>query len=315
MRKVFVIAFSTLSVCLNPVIHADTIILNDGKKLEGVITEEGSDYYKIKVKIVTIKLNKDTVKEVKKLSAEENLLNLGNQYLASKNLDAALEQYERALQANADYQPAKEAISKIKKSKEEEEAKKRAALGPKEKETLEKGEKINSELGVTIGSSEGRIIIVSVAAGSNAEDAGIKGKDEIRQINELDAKGKSPDEINDYLAKSEISAYTFLIQRECELMRKKIDYQKNSFVGVGLFLDTSGNDLVISSIIVGEPADLAGLKSKDRVISIDGKPVSGISVDDAALLTGGPESSKLKIVIQRPVVLERKAPAAPSEPR
>jgi len=74
--------------CFNPIVHADTITLNDGRKLEGVITEEGSDYYKLKIKIGTITLSKDTVKEINKLSAEENLLNLGNQYLASNNLDA-----------------------------------------------------------------------------------------------------------------------------------------------------------------------------------------------------------------------------------
>jgi len=135
------------------------------------------------------------------------------------------------------------------------------------------------------------------------------------QINDVKTDGKSLDEITDYLTKGENTGYSFVIQRECELTRKTIDYQKHSFVGVGLFLDAAGNDLVINSVVVGEPSDLAGLKSKDKVISIDGKPASGMSVDEAANLIGGPESSKLKIVIQRSVELERKVPAPPSEPR
>lgn len=167
-------------------------------------------------------------------------------------------------------------------------------------------ENVKSGFGLTIESSGTRTILATVISGGKAEIIGLKPKDEIIRINDMDAKGKSLDEITDYLSKSENTAFAFLIQRECELTRKKINYQKHSFVGVGIFLDAVGNDLVINSVIVGEPADLAGLKSKDKVVSIEGKPALGMSVDDAANLIGGPESYKLKIAIQRSVELERK---------
>ena len=308
MRRIFVLLFAVcvLGVCLWPVAHTDTIIFKDGRKIEGVITEEGDDYYNVKIKIGMMKINKDTIAEIKKLSAEENLVNMGNQYIASNNFDAAVEQYKKALQANANYQPAKDALAKVEKIKGEAEAKKRKELEQKEREAAEKREKIKNGFGLMLDSAEGRTVLIGITPGGNAEAVGLKPKDEIMQINDMGMQGKSLDETAYYLTKSENTTFTFLIQRECELTRKKIDYQKHSFVGVGIFLDAAGKDLLINSIIVGEPADLAGLKSKDKVISIDGKSVSGMSVDDAAALISGAESSKLKILIQRSVELERK---------
>ena len=308
MRKIFVFVFAVCvsGVCFKPLVHADTIILNNGRKIEGTITEEGKDYYNVKIKIGTMKVNKDMVAEIKKLSAEENLVNLGNQYLVSNNFDAAIEQYKKALRTNADYQPAKDALAKAEKIKGEAEAKKKGELEQKEREAAEKKDKVKSGFGFTIDSSGGRIMLSDVVSGGKAEAVGLKPKDGIIQINDMGTSGKSLDEITDYLANSDNTTFAFLVQRECELTRKKIDYQKHSFVGVGIFLDAAGDNLLINSIIVGEPADLAGLKSKDRVISIDGKPVSGMSVDEAAALISGDESSKLKIVIQHSVELERK---------
>lgn len=308
MRKflAFVFAFYILSVFPTHTALADTIILNDGRKIKGTITEEGSDYYKVKIKIGTMKINKGMVKEIKKLAAEENFLILGNQYLASNNLDAAIEQYRKSLRANPDYQPAKDALAKAEKMKSDVEAKKKAELEERQRQIAERMEKVKKGFGFTIESSDGRIILSGVAADSKADAAGLKAADEIIRINDLETKGKSADEITGYLTEGENRAYSFTIQKECELIRKKINYQKHSFVGVGVFVDSAGDDLVINSVIVGEPADLAGLKSKDRIISIDEKPVSGMSVDEASDLIGGPESSKLRMVIQRSVELERK---------
>lgn len=308
MRKIFIFSFAAcvFAACFGPVVPADTIILKDGRKIEGIVIEEGNDAYTVKIKIGTMKLNKDTVREIKKSPAEENFLNLGNQYLASNNFEAAIEQYSKALQANANFQPAKDGLEKAEKLKAEAEAKRSNELKKKDRESSENKDKAKSGFGFTIQSYGNRIILANVASGGKAEAVGLKPKDEIIRINDMDTEGKSVDEITGYLAKSENTAFTFLVQRDYELTRKRIDYQKHSFVGVGIFLDVSGDNLVINSVIVGEPADLAGLKSKDKVVSIEGKPSSGMSVDDAANLIGGSESSKLKIVIRRSVELERK---------
>lgn len=289
-----------------PSAKADTIVLNDGRKIEGIVTEESTDFYNIKIKIGAVKIKKETVKEIKRLSAEENCLNLGDQYLASGNLDAALEQYNKALEANPYSQAAKDSIAKIEELKAEAEAEKKTRLEQKEKDAAQKKEKIERGFGFKLETADGRLTVKEVIAGNAGEAVGIRAKDEIVQIDNTQTKGKSLEEITDYLTKPENVTYAFLIQRENELTRKKIGYQKGSFVGVGIFLEASDDLLTVNSVMIGEPADLAGIKSKDRVVSIDGKKTAGMSVDDAAALISGTESSKVKVTIQRPVELERK---------
>lgn len=303
---IFAVVLCLLTAWPGPSSWADIIIMNDGRKIEGVVASEGADYYDVKIKIGTMRLKKDTVKEVKIMSQEDNLMNLGNQYLASKKYDAALEQYNKALLINPSSQAVMGAIAKAKNLKDEAEAAKTAEADKKQKEAIEKQGRIGKGFGLNLISSDGRVVIEDVVAGSSADALGIKAGDQIIQISDLPVKGKTVEEIADYLYNPEITSFAFLIQRESDLTRKKIDYQKHSFVGVGIFLDTSGKDLVINSVIVGESADLAGLKSKDKVVSIEGKDTKGMSVDDAAVVIGGAEATKVKVTVQRSVELERK---------
>ena len=280
---------------------ADTFILNDGRKIEGIVIDENADRYNVKIKIGTIRIGKDTVKEIRRLPPEENFLNLGNQLLASGKPGAAVEQYKKALQVNPDYQPAREAFIKAEKLKNDAEEKKKTLLEQSKREGLDK---IKYDLGLTIDPSGGRMIITGVSG--KAEAVGLKPGDQIVQVNDLKAEGKPIEDTIKYLARDESAVYIFTIQREYELERKKIDYQKRSLTGVGMFLDSSDNGFVINGILVGEPADIAGLKTKDKVISINGRLLSGMSIDEAAGLINGSESSKLKITIQRSMELERK---------
>ncbi len=306
---VSVISAVTVSLVLfgvKPPACADTLILKDGRKIEGLILAEQQDCYIVKIRIGTTKVNKAMVKKIDRLSSEENFVNFGNQFLDSKNYDAALEQYKKALDVNPEFQPAKDAMAKVEKIKKELEEKRLAELEKKKKELEEKKDAVEKGFGFRLDVSNDQLRIISVSADSGAETGGLKRNDRIIQINDRPTKGKSLEENIDCLAKGESTFYNFLVQREVELTRKKINYQKHTFVGVGIFLDVAGNDLIVNSVIVGEAADMAGLKPRDKAISINGKPTAGLSVNDAAELIGGAELSTVTLVIQRSVEIERK---------
>lgn len=74
----------------------------------------------------------------------------------------------------------------------------------------------------------------------------------------------------------------------------------NSFSGVGaqLGLDKDGNLEVIAPID-GLPADKAGLKAKDIIITINGVDTTGMSIDDAVSRIRGPKGSDVKLQIVR----------------
>jgi C-terminal processing protease CtpA/Prc len=311
MKKGLAFVIFTLAVSIfltggEPRIYADTIILKDGRRIEGLILAEQQDCYIVKIKIGTTKVEKAMIEKIDRLSSEENFLNFGNQYLDSKNYDSALEQYKKALDINPDYQPAKDAVAKVEKIKKEIEEQKRAEMEKKKKEFEEKKAAAEKGFGFRLDIANDQLKIISVNADSGAEAAGLKQNDQIIQINNQLTKGESLEKIINLLVKGESTSYHLLAQREVELTRKKIDYQKHTFVGVGIFLDVAGNDLIVNSVIVGEPADLAGLRPRDKVISINGKPTAGVSVNDAAELIGGTELSNVTLVIQRSVDIERK---------
>lgn len=74
----------------------------------------------------------------------------------------------------------------------------------------------------------------------------------------------------------------------------------NSFSGVGaqLGLDRDGNIQVIAPID-GLPADKAGLKAKDIIVTINDVSTSGMSIDEAVKRIRGPSGTEVKLQVVR----------------
>lgn len=79
-----------------------------------------------------------------------------------------------------------------------------------------------------------------------------------------------------------------------------VNQLNNSFAGIGARLskDSDGN-LVIAEPLKGYPAEQAGLKAQDIIISVDGKDVTRLTLDDAISKIRGPEGTKVKIEVVR----------------
>jgi len=71
-----------------------------------------------------------------------------------------------------------------------------------------------------------------------------------------------------------------------------------SGIGAKLELDEDKN-VVIAAPLAGSPAEAAGLRAKDILISIDGKSAYGLSVNDAVKKVRGEKGTKVKLTILR----------------
>lgn len=69
--------------------------------------------------------------------------------------------------------------------------------------------------------------------------------------------------------------------------------------GVGMQIGMRDNKLVIIAPLENTPAEKAGLKSDDEIVSIDGKSTKGLSVKEAADMIRGRKGTKVKILIRR----------------
>ena len=70
-------------------------------------------------------------------------------------------------------------------------------------------------------------------------------------------------------------------------------------VGIQISLDEVTNQIVVVSPIEGTPAFLAGIKPKDIIVSIDGKPIDGLSIDSTVKLIRGKKGTKVELGIIR----------------
>uniref|UniRef100_UPI003899600C lmo1851 family serine protease n=1 Tax=Cytobacillus massiliigabonensis TaxID=1871011 RepID=UPI003899600C len=76
----------------------------------------------------------------------------------------------------------------------------------------------------------------------------------------------------------------------------------SSFEGIGAEIQEKEGSIVIVSPIKGSPAEKAGLKPNDKVVSVDGKSLQGMSSSEAVLLIRGEKGTKVELSIMRPGV-------------
>jgi carboxyl-terminal processing protease len=78
----------------------------------------------------------------------------------------------------------------------------------------------------------------------------------------------------------------------------------SSFEGIGAEIQEKDGHIMIVSPIKGSPAEKAGLKPNDVILSVDKKSLQGMSSTEAVLLIRGKKGTKVELTIQRPGVEE-----------
>lgn len=84
--------------------------------------------------------------------------------------------------------------------------------------------------------------------------------------------------------------------KEAETFATQLD---GEFQGIGAEIGMKDEKLTVIAPLAGTPADRAGLKAKDWIISIDGVDTSNMTVDDAVSHIRGPKGTAVKLLIVR----------------
>lgn len=74
----------------------------------------------------------------------------------------------------------------------------------------------------------------------------------------------------------------------------------SSFEGIGAEIQEKDGHIVIVSPIKGSPAEKAGLKPNDMILSVNGKSLQGMNSSQAVALIRGKKGTKVELSIQRP---------------
>jgi carboxyl-terminal processing protease len=70
-------------------------------------------------------------------------------------------------------------------------------------------------------------------------------------------------------------------------------------VGLQIALNSQSGKLEVVAPIAGSPADKAGIKSRDRIVKIEGVSTENLTLDEAATKMRGPSGSLVTLVIER----------------
>lgn len=89
----------------------------------------------------------------------------------------------------------------------------------------------------------------------------------------------------------------FLTPRELADVYSQIE---GNFVGLGVELKAQDGSLLIVRVIPGSPAEAAGIRANDRIVSVDGRATAEISTGEAADLLQGPAGSTVRIGVVSP---------------
>ncbi len=95
-----------------------------------------------------------------------------------------------------------------------------------------------------------------------------------------------------------LDPYTdYIDPRQSERVRENF---AGRFQGIGVQFDIIADSITVISAISGGPSDQLGIRSGDRIISIDGDDAVGFSQEDVLNTLRGPKGSKVRVGIIRP---------------
>ncbi len=106
------------------------------------------------------------------------------------------------------------------------------------------------------------------------------------------------DAIRDMLSNLDDPYTRFLDPKEFNQMRIDTSGELTG-VGIQIVKDKESDSLIIISPIEGTPAYEAGIKAKDKILSIDNVSTKGLNIEDAVKLIRGKKGTKVKLEILR----------------
>lgn len=74
---------------------------------------------------------------------------------------------------------------------------------------------------------------------------------------------------------------------------------KGTYSGIGIYIGMKDTQLTVISPIPGTPAAKEGLKPKDKILAIEGKPTKDMALEQAVSLIRGKQGTKVKLSIMR----------------
>lgn len=302
-------------------LYADTVQLKDGRELKGLIVEKHEDRIILNTEKGETPVLKNTIQNISYDDPERNFLQIGEAHEAAGHWGEALAYYERALEANPDFEDAKKATVRVRNrvwsrsiAGPKSEIERRQALydlwgqgGPSEsfskKETHGPKTLLHEGLGVELESGGDWVQLAQVFPKKDAASAGLKKNDRVVAMDGMSMRYLSPDVVQEKFLSPRYSNFTLEFERDCALM--KTGFEKE-FAEFGLVLQLEYQGVVVQSVKKASFADKAGLKAQDLLTAVNGNSIRYLPLAKLMPVIVGAKNDAVILSVRRSVILTRR---------
>ncbi|MBN1353105.1 MAG: PDZ domain-containing protein [Candidatus Omnitrophica bacterium] len=290
--------------------------MRQGEEIKGIVVEEYSDRIVLSTYEGEKTIMKDAIRQIVYDLPEQNLVKLGDAFVARHDLEKAYFFYDKALKVNPDYEIAsikrnyvagylfrrsrERKLEDVKRMQAAEEWTKSAVAG-KAEESADK--KLNDEIGITIAMDGGRAKIADVRKGSPAYLAGLRKNDVL-----VSAWGRltgymKKEDIENLLMEHGPGEIRIEIERKF-VVNKALTPAALDYVSlIGGKFDMLIDGLTLVDVKEGGPCETAGLKKDDLIMAINGAPTRYMPLARAIKIVKRQDNKKVVFLARRSLTI------------
>ena len=300
-------------------LFADTVVINTGKKIKGLVVDEYSDRITLSTSDGEEDILRQDIERIEYDAPEQNFMQLGRSYDEKAWYDKAAFYYKKAMEVNPNYKEAREAYlaSHSKMWRQEEKMTKKelerqnmvmdwwrnrnkeSVSQAKDKELL-----LKKILGFSLSEKNGVFTIDEAVPYSSAAKAGLKKGDLLVGIWGKLIRYSNMKEVLEELLGPKYSEVKVLIEKDISLELEDNISQLYKDLEISLGFEYEG--LVVKDVAAESKGASAGFKKGDYVIAIDKNITRYLPLDSIiALINSAKNNKDIVFTIRRKVNLRR----------
>ncbi len=297
---------------------ADTIHLKDGKEVKGLVVEQHADRLIMSTEKGEVPVMISTIREVEYDDPAQSFFQLGKAREVDNKLGEALAYYEKAVEANPDFEEAKKAAlgvrnrfwavstqgptGEVEKQQAIEDARHTRSPEAAGARVQNLRQTLKDNVGLSLEKKGDWTRVTFVDAKKDAGLVGMRKGDRLVSIDGESLRYLSLDVVVRAMTEPRFSNFTLEYDRDCFVERGAAKDVKG--LGVKVKLEYQG--VVVESVKKDGAADAVGVREKDLLTHIDGKPTRYMPLKKANELVRHSEKQKIALTVRRPALLTRK---------
>lgn len=299
--------------------YADTISMNDGRELKGVVLERGAEKIHFWAETGEVIIDKADISDITEDSEEDNIILMADAARAKGDYVKAFYLYQKVFKMNVNSQAAIDGMAitqnylvKNKESNAIVTYYQRyggydgtpMADGEVLSQNAEQTEEVRKKLGLILAVEDTKFFFVKikvtdVISGSRADKAGIQISDYIAEVAGRPADYMGLYSVISLMYNNRDNPIEVVIER---FVRLWVDNLGSPQPG-GLSLNKESRGFNVSGIKPGSAADQIGLKQGDEIVMVQGVPARKMNSDDPLGLVGADGPRYIDIIVRRVVTV------------